>query len=157
MLQRLRTENKDLSRTSHFSLCPMYFKGITFDLTTGECVNPQPDPVREINKEVNTEWRRKYSEYKRQWQIRAKLGAFDHIVEEAARSRRKDITPERVIEAVRSCSFEQTFVLSVIAAEMLVTRSWWSRTVAPFDTLNAFERVYARHRDAVRQQVGCFV
>ena len=50
-----------------------YFEGITFDLVTGECINPRDDLQVEINQENKKEWLRTVKKFKKGLRLRANL------------------------------------------------------------------------------------
>jgi len=57
-----------------------YFQGITFNMLTGECLNPMPEPdkAKEIP-DVRLQWRRDLTRMKRVLKTMAKLGGFDDM------------------------------------------------------------------------------
>jgi len=61
---------------------PEYFNGITFDLSTGKCVNRKPDLITTVNKEARKRWRGKLGTFKRGIKVRAKMGVFDALYQE---------------------------------------------------------------------------
>lgn len=62
---------------------PEFFEGIKFDLNTGECLNRQPDLLDNVNPKVRAEWLRDLKAFKKQVAVRAKVGAFDALLQEA--------------------------------------------------------------------------
>jgi hypothetical protein len=52
----------------------LYFQGMEFDLTTGECLNKLADPVDAIDTDLRTQWLRDMRLYKKLLKARFKLG-----------------------------------------------------------------------------------
>lgn len=61
---------------------PEFFEGIKFNLDTGECLNRQPDLLDNVNPKVRAEWLRDLKAFKKQVAVRAKVGAFDALLQE---------------------------------------------------------------------------
>lgn len=72
-----------------FKDSPSYYKGIKFDLTTGDCLNPRPDDKLEEIPEKRKEWRRALTKFKRGVKARIKVHALDGIVNEVWDERSK--------------------------------------------------------------------
>ena len=63
-----------LSRHSQLKELPEYFGGIKFNLTTGQCLNPQLDRKHRIDKEARRVWVKALKDYRKGLYARLKLG-----------------------------------------------------------------------------------
>ena len=61
---------------------PLVYPGLTFDLTTGKCLNPKPDAAfkPEVDPERRKVWLAALRAWKRQVKIAARLGVFDPLM-----------------------------------------------------------------------------
>lgn len=75
----LRTLRKADSWWVKAKEAPELFKGLEFDLTTGEALNAKADLVKRVDKDARLEWVRCLRRFKRGVQLRAKMGVFDTI------------------------------------------------------------------------------
>lgn len=55
-------------------LLPEYTQGIKFNLTTGQCLNPQPDRRYRVDKEARRVWTKTLKDYRKGLYARLKLG-----------------------------------------------------------------------------------
>ena len=60
---------------------PSYFQGLKFDMTTGKCLNQKHDDQFVEKPEERKVWRRALTKFKRGIRARAKIRAFDPMVE----------------------------------------------------------------------------
>lgn len=58
---------------------PELFRGLEFDLTTGEATNAKADLTARVDKDARLNWLRCLRRFKRGIQLRAKMGVFDTI------------------------------------------------------------------------------
>lgn len=61
---------------------PAYFKGIKFDMTTGDCLNQKLEPEWIEKPEERKQWRRCLSKFKRRIKAMERVGALDHLKNE---------------------------------------------------------------------------
>lgn len=61
---------------------PMLYDGLKFDLSTGRCLNYQPDPQRKIDDAARLVWLRALRQWKRQLRTLVRLGAADQLLRE---------------------------------------------------------------------------
>jgi len=61
------------------SEAPQYFKGIKFNLLTGEPINDQPDEKQVVDVQLRRGWLRDLRWYKKRLKSMVKMGVFDHI------------------------------------------------------------------------------
>lgn len=78
----LRTLRKADSWWVKAKEAPELFKGLEFDLTTGEAINPKADIAQRIDRDARLEWLRCLRQFKRGIQLRAKMGVFDTVQSE---------------------------------------------------------------------------
>ena len=60
---------------------PAYFQGIKFNILTGECLNRRPDDKFIEKPKQRKEWRQALGKFKRGIRARAKIRAFDPLIE----------------------------------------------------------------------------
>ena len=60
---------------------PSYFKGLRFNMLTGECLNQRPDDKFVEDPEKRKEWRKMLTKFKRGMKARIKVHALDGIVD----------------------------------------------------------------------------
>ncbi len=60
---------------------PAYFQGLTFNIITGECLNRRPDDKFVEKANERKVWRQALSKFKRGIKARAKVRAFDPLIE----------------------------------------------------------------------------
>lgn len=60
---------------------PTYFQGLKFDMLTGKCLNQRADDKFVENPEARKNWRRLLTKWKRGIKARARIGAFDSIID----------------------------------------------------------------------------
>lgn len=63
-----------LNGYDHLKALPEYTQGIKFSLTTGQCLNPQPDRSKRLNKEARRVWTKTLATYRKGLYARIKLG-----------------------------------------------------------------------------------
>lgn len=61
---------------------PLLYDGLKFDLTTGRCLNYQPDPRLKIDDAARLVWLRALRQWKRQLRTLVRLGAADQLLRE---------------------------------------------------------------------------
>ena len=79
------TTNIDGHYYQHFAKptnAPQIYDGLKFDLTTGKCLNYQPDYKPTINPDRRGEWLAASREWKRKLKAAARVGVFDKLVAE---------------------------------------------------------------------------
>lgn len=142
---------------------PPAVDGIRFDLVTGECLNPSPWLERERHADKELEWKRQLRAFKRTLKTMAKVGAFNHLFvqswEEWYDMRGPDWTPATAEELhTLIVTGECQKVVDLLALDQGFYQGTY--TISTERTtervLNAFDTVYARHRDAVRKLAGCY-
>ena len=105
-----------------------YFEGITFDLATGECVNPRDDLEVEINKDNRKEWLRIVKRFKKGLRVRAKSQVFTSLVDDAVKIRQEyrqkgiynrekiDLTEPKNIDWIAECMKEDKYPVELLRA-----------------------------------------
>ena len=63
------------------SNAPQYEQGLSFNMLTGECLNPPPNYRDQVNDSVKREWLRGLRKFKYAMKTRARIGAFDPIIQ----------------------------------------------------------------------------
>jgi len=69
---------------------PAYFQGIKFNILTGECLNRRPDDKFIEKPKERKEWRQALAKFKRGIRARAKIRAFDSLIEKMWAERQKE-------------------------------------------------------------------
>lgn len=137
---------------------PVWQEGAKYDLTARKFMGCQPYvpvPQRPLNKEVNSAWRRKVSDFHRVWKVATKMGAYD--VTDADIRESSDLTVDRLRTII------ETGEVGVSDAAGMVRSigAWYLWHYKDIDSrrkvmTDLFKRVYARYRPYVREHVGCF-
>lgn len=137
---------------------PMIYVGTQIDLNTGRVLNPQPDIKRVVtNVDADREWKRKVTEYRRGWDIRAKMGAIDNVVNEM----------RQTVERRTGLTFGGEYLMHIIETQdydkgmqdiLLYDIPWYywrhdhGTTLARART--SFKRTYNNYRTAIRKHLG---
>jgi len=87
VIHLLAAEKTGKSLWQSLKTAPELFEGITFDLTTGECVNARKDLKESIRPEIRKEWLRKLRVFKRNIKLRAKMGVIDGLIKQMREER----------------------------------------------------------------------
>jgi len=157
--------------THYRKTAPEYFKGIKFDLLTGECLNPQPDQATTELPAQRKVWRSELRRYKRGLKARAKVGALRGFIDEervairAAKSvwqyRRKVCPkwtePEWADLLIKSMKKEK-YPAEILQA---FVRSTYSNSFASDGTteeliLKAVDQVFTQNSEHLRRKYGVF-
>lgn len=120
---------------------PEYFGGIKFSLTTGQCLNPQPDRKHRIDKEARKVWTKTLAAYRKGLYARLKLG----VVGDPASTDRY-FTAEQLSQWMKAGEYPDT-LLNYLT---FYARSDYQQTTAQF------ESVINSYRDALRKIFGVF-
>lgn len=156
--ENVREMQSHYERKKFLRTLPLYHKGIKFDMVTGRCLNPKEETPRLVNKEVNADWRRRYSALNRVWRVMAKCGAFEERIQSLRTHHlSKNISHvDMLIDAVRTGHPCQMLTDHALHSAMFAGR-WHQPQLTVREQEKALERFYATYRDAVRQKVGCFL
>jgi len=150
---------------------PEYFKGIKFNLLTGECLNAKPDMVTTELPEQRKVWRSELRRYKRGLKARIKVGALEGFIHEEhaalavdkGRWRyRRDACPDwtqpkltnLLIKSMRQEKYPaevlHAFVRSVYAD------SPYHTNITEQHVLAAVDKVFKKHSEHLRRKYGVF-
>lgn len=145
---------------------PQYFKGIRFDMATGECLNAMPDTVREAIPEMRTEWLRCLRRYKRGLKARARVGALSEHTKSAMAARATATTPygelyqkwdadwlTTLLECMQSETYPEHILTAFVRS---VPRKWRATEITPIDIVDAVDTVLNTHSQTLREQYGVF-
>ena len=143
-----------------------YFKGIRFDMATGECLNPMPDTTRNVIPEKRTEWLRCLRRYKKGLKARIKVGALTEYADlamevrnEKGNGHRSGAThwTEEKFGFLLFCMRENEYPPSILTDFVRsVPRSWRQQEINPTDMMKAVEQVFTTHSQTLREQYGVF-
>lgn len=150
---------------------PQYFKGIKFNLLTGECLNAQPDLTTTELPEPRKKWRSDLRRYKRGLHARVKVGALRGYIEEenaaqaAAGSRwayRNTIKPkwdsEELAARLVRCMKANKYPADILQAFVRHAAShWWtSSAIDDAQMLKFVEQVFRTNSVILRRRYGVF-
>jgi hypothetical protein len=142
---------------------PEYFDGLRYSLTTHDFPNRLPDTVRVMNQDNEQAWRKQMLRYKRGWVVRAKVGALDGIcsdLQSLDHMRRselyRDMSARDLHKIVVGEDFSNHALALILAGGAQDLWRWHFDTPSDSDVMKAFDRMYRKHRDAIRTELGCF-
>lgn len=69
-----------MSAYRQMKIAPELFLGMTFDLTTGECINARKDIKDSVIPDKRTAWLRKLRKFKRNVNLRSRMGVIDSLI-----------------------------------------------------------------------------
>lgn len=76
-----------MSAYRQMKTAPELFIGMTFDLATGECINARKDIKDSVIPDKRTEWLRKLRKFKRNVNLRARMGVLDPLIKQIINDR----------------------------------------------------------------------
>jgi len=165
---------------------PQYFKGIKFNLLTGECLNPQPDQSTTELPEQRKVWRGELRRYKRGLKARIKVGALEGFIHEeqvalraasSAWKHRRDVCPDwtqpkltnLLIKSMRKETYPaellQAFVRSGLGGVVSVGGVIHTYTAGVWDSsaaltgqhlLRVVDQVFTQNSEHFRRKYGVF-
>ncbi len=157
---------------------PQYFKGIQFDLTTGECLNAQPDEEETIIPEERRAWLRDLKRFKKGLKARAKVGALRGFIDAEAKAMqehkqsfrhyRREITPhwqsaeltQLVMESMRDEKYPAEILQALVRAAVVEAGRYSygtaNATVDDTTVLRAVDRVFDANSRHFRRAYGVF-
>ena len=122
---------------------PEYTQGIKFSLTTGECLNPQPDRKHRINKAARSEWTKALKNYRKGLYARLKLGVTGD-----RESTDRWFNTEELYQWITKQEYPDRLFNTI------AYYAGWSATYA--DMTKHFENTINNHRDDLRKMFGVF-
>jgi hypothetical protein len=140
---------------------PIVYTGLTFDLTTGKCLNPKPDEafkpkVNEANRKV---WLAALRAWKRKLKVAARLGAFDKLIAEERASptgwvdrpvwndpKELDI----LYKAIKDCDCGTDLIRMFAASEVNI----WGSASNSMDLYERIEKVVKNQSIELRKRFG---
>lgn len=143
---------------------PEYFKGMQFNLLTGECINRRPDMVTTIDEDRRKEWLRALRKFKYTIKTMAKLGAFDKAIAKAkAGSAGRMIVPDwtgdsaldHLYIAIRDNKCDGELVEALAQHGNYI--SYWRSSQSSYQIiLNSLENVCNTYSIDLRRKFGVF-
>lgn len=145
---------------------PELFKGLQFNLLTGECLNPQPKPNGAVNGDAKIEWLRALRSFKRGVQTRAKIGVLDSLCQQVVEERNKardtwqqpDWTHERWTELLYTCVRDNVYPTDLLKGFVMSSKVSYWRHESPTakSTLQAMDSVLDDMSIELRRRFGVF-
>ena len=149
---------------------PEYFRGIKFNLITGECLNAKPDTVTTELPEQRKVWRSELRRYKRGLKARAKVGALRGFIEaeQAAikeagnawpyhRRVRPDWTDSKWTNLLVKNMKKEKYPAEILQAFVRsVDPIWHNQRITEKDVLRAVDQVFTRNSEHLRRKYGVF-
>ena len=133
---------------------PEYFKGIKFDLTTGQCLNRRVDMLKSVDTDKRKEWLRLLKAWNRGIKVRMKMGVFTGLIER----RNKNIShlmvnpSERLYEAILEGSHHTDLLYHIV---IHASPSYWGQSdITPDDVQRYIKNLISTHSIHFRQQFG---
>lgn len=132
-----------LSRHSQLKELPEYTQGIKFNLTTGQCLNPQLDRKHRIDKEARRVWVKALKDYRKGLYARFKLGVTGD-----RESTDRWFTAEDLFRWIKDKEYPDTLLNNI---------TYYTRRSATYeDMTNCFENTINNHRNTLRKMFGVF-
>lgn len=122
---------------------PEYTQGIKFNLTTGQCLNPQPDRKHRIDKEARKVWTKTLAAYRKGLYARLKLGVMGDRA-----SADRWFTSEQLFQWMKAGEYPETLFNN------LTYYAWGGGDYAQVTA--QFENIINQKRDALRRMFGVF-
>lgn len=144
------------------------YKDITFDLITGECVNPQRDLLKSVQPEMRTEWLRKLRKFKRNVKLRAKLGAIDGMIAQMnkennnspwhhVRSNRPNWQTDEWLDNIVTAMKDETCPPELMRAFIISSFPMWGNaTPNGAEVVNTVEGILTEMSIDLRKKFGVF-
>lgn len=124
-------------------LMPEYTQGIKFNLTTGQCLNPQPDLSKRLNKEARKVWTKTLATYRKGLYARLKLGVAGD-----KSSRDRWFTSEQLFQWMKAGEYPDILFNNL---------THYNGGSGDYKQMTAyFETTINNHRDALRKMFGVF-
>ena len=122
---------------------PEYTQGIKFSLTTGQCLNPQPDRNKRLNKEARKVWTKTLATYRKGLYARLKLGVMGDRA-----SNDRWFTSEQLFQWMKAGEYPETLFNNL---------TYYAGSGGDYTQMTAeFENIINQKRDALRRMFGVF-
>jgi hypothetical protein len=147
-----------------------YFRGIQFNLLTGECLNAQPDMMDTVIPEMRKQWLRDVKRFKKGLKIRAKMGALQGFIRIVATERANAATswtynatipkwehPD-VTQQVLECLRTEEYTPEILKLLVQTVRTGWRSGPEITDqmVLDHVDLVFDQHSLHFRKAYGVF-
>lgn len=132
-----------LSRHSRLKELPEYFGGIKFNLTTGQCLNPQVDRNKRLNKDARKVWTKALATYRKGLYARFKLGVTGDRENADCW-----FDAEQLYQWIKVGEYPDTLLNNIAY--------YAGRSATYEDMTNQFESTINKHRDTLRKMFGVF-
>jgi hypothetical protein len=122
---------------------PEYTQGIKFNLTTGQCLNPQPDRKHRIDKEARKVWTKTLATYRKGLYARIKLGVMGD-----RENTDRWFTVDDLFQWMKAGEYPDRLFNYLI---------YHAYRGAEYEEMTAqFEKAINNHRDTLRRMFGVF-
>ncbi len=122
---------------------PEYTQGIRFSLTTGQCLNPQPDRNKRLNKDARKVWTKTLATYRKGLYARLKLGVVGD-----RESTDHWFTSEHLYQWMKAGEYPETLFNNL---------NYNAGSGGDYTQMTAqFESLINQYRDALRKMFGVF-
>ncbi len=132
-----------LNGYDHLKALPEYTQSIKFSLTTGQCLNPQPDRRYRINKAARSEWTKALKNYRKGLYARLKLGVTGD-----PENMDRWFNAEDLCRWIKAREYPDTLLNNIAY--------YTGRSATYKDMTNHFENTINNHRDDLRRMFGVF-
>lgn len=122
---------------------PEYTQGIKFSLTTGQCLNPQPDRKYRIDKAARSVWVKTLSAYRKGLYARLKLGVTGD-----RENMDRWFNAEDLCRWIKAGEYPDTLLNNIAY--------YTGRSATYEDMTKHFENTINNHRDDLRKMFGVF-
>ena len=136
---------------------PEYFRGIKFDLTTGQCLNRREDMLKSVDTDKRKEWLRLLTRWNRGIKVRMKMGVFSGLVERRrieggnAQGGQTGLTGP-LYKAIIDGTHDTQLLYNIV---LQASPTYWNQTtVTPDDVQRYIKNLQSAHSIYFRQQFG---
>lgn len=139
---------------------PLVYPGLTFDLSTGQCLNYKPDPKPVIDPDRRKEWLRASRAWKRKLKAAARVGVFDGMIAQEKADRtswpnRPDWSGEKELDilykAIKDGDCSTDLLRMFVQSEV---PSWTTPT--SMEMYDSIERIVKAQSVELRKRFGVF-
>jgi len=132
---------------------PEYFRGIKFDLTTGQCLNRREDMLKSVDTDKRKEWLRLLTRWNRGIKVRMKMGVFTGLIERRRIEGGSSYSlTEPLYDAIINGTHDTQLLYNIV---LQASPTYWNQsTVTSDDVQRYIKNLQSAHSIYFRQQFG---
>lgn len=157
----LKSMAANASYWESWKAAPELFKGLMFDLKTGQPLNAKPDMVDRVDKEARKVWIAALRRFKYGIKARAKLGVFASLAEKVIANRNHESVPrwdtkewsDLLYESIRNTEFPTTLLQGIVLSSNI---RWTGKIPTPADAMRWTDSLINNKSIELRTRFGVF-